>query len=62
METIIKIAEIKAYDVKSLDKIASAIENANADMGTDRNGFFISEVAALTDAILQVIEPKLTNR
>lgn len=38
------------------------IENANADMGTDRNGFFISEVAALTDAILQVIEPKLTNR
>ena len=31
METIIKIAEIKAYDVKSLDKIANAIENANAD-------------------------------
>lgn len=35
---------------------------SNADMGTDRNGFFISEVANLTDAIYEAIKPKMTNR
>ena len=38
------------------------IENANADMGTDRNGFFISEVANLTDAIIEAIKPKMVDR
>ena len=38
------------------------IENANDDMGTDRNGFFISEVSNLTDAIIEAIKPKLTER
>lgn len=38
------------------------IENSNADMGTDRNGFFISEVAALTDAIIEAIKPKIIER
>lgn len=38
------------------------IENANADMGTDRNGFFISEVATLTDAIIEAIKPKIIER
>lgn len=38
------------------------IENAGADMGTDRNGFFISEVSSLTDAILEAIRPKMTEK
>lgn len=38
------------------------IENANANMGTDRNGFFISEVAELTDAIIEAIKPKMVDR
>ena len=38
------------------------IENAGADMGTDRNGFFISEVSNLTDAILEAIRPKMTEK
>lgn len=31
MKTIIKIAEFKAADTKSLDKIISVFENANED-------------------------------
>ena len=31
-------------------------------MGTDRNGFFISEVATLTDAIIEAIKPKMVDR
>ena len=31
METIIKIAELKAVDTKSLDKIVGVLENANED-------------------------------
>ena len=38
------------------------VENIRADIGTDRNGYFISEVSALTDAILESIKPKLTDR
>lgn len=38
------------------------IENANADIATDRNGFFISEVQELANAILETIKPKLTNK
>ena len=38
------------------------IEFANADIGTDRNGFFISEVAQLTDAIIEVIKPKIVEK
>ena len=28
-------------------------ENANADIATDRNGYFLSEVSALVDAIIE---------
>lgn len=35
---------------------------ANADMGTDRNGFFIAEVSNLTDAIIEAIKPKISER
>lgn len=38
------------------------IENAGADMGTDRNGFFIAEVANLTDAIIEAIKPKMVDK
>ncbi len=38
------------------------IENANADVGTDRNGFFISKIAELTDAIIEVIKPKIIEK
>ena len=38
------------------------IENANADIATDRNGFFLSEVSNLVDAIIEAIKPKLTDR
>ena len=38
------------------------IDYSNADMGTDRNGFFISEVANLTDAIVEAIKPKISER
>lgn len=38
------------------------VENAKADIGTDRNGYFISEVGALTDAIMESIKSKLTDR
>ncbi len=38
------------------------IEHVNDDVGTDRNGFFISEVANLTDAIIEVIKPKISER
>lgn len=37
-------------------------ENARADYATDRNGYFISEVSALTDAIIECIKPKLIDR
>lgn len=38
------------------------IENAGADKSTDRNGFFISKVSDLADAILEAIKPKLTEK
>lgn len=38
------------------------IENANADISTDRNGFFLSEVSRLVDAIIDTIKPKLVDR
>ena len=38
------------------------LENANADMSTDRNGYFLSEVSNLVDAIVEAIKPKLTGR
>lgn len=37
-------------------------ENANANIATDRNGFFLSEVSALAEAIVEAIKPKLTDR
>ena len=37
-------------------------ENARADYATDRNGFFISEVSTLTDAIIEAIKPKLIDK
>lgn len=36
--------------------------NINADVGTDRNGFFISEVSVLTDAIIDAIKNKIIDR
>ena len=38
------------------------VENARADIGTDRNGYFISEVSLLADAILESIKPKLSDK
>ncbi len=38
------------------------IQNANANIGTDRNGFFISEISTLTDAIIEAVKPKIINR
>lgn len=38
------------------------IENAKADMGTDRNGFFISEVSMLVDAIVDSVKSKIVDR
>lgn len=35
------------------------IENIKADMGVDRNGFFISEASKLADAIVDAIKAKL---
>ena len=37
-------------------------ENIRANTETDRNGFFLSEVSRLTDAIIESIKPKLTER
>ena len=37
-------------------------ENANANVSTDRNGFFLAEVAKLADAIIEAIKPKLTDK
>ncbi len=44
----------------SVDKFF--IECANADIGTDRNGYFISEVSALTDAIIEIVKPKIVEK
>ena len=38
------------------------IGNANANVATDRNGFFLSEVSALVDAIIEAIKPKLVDK
>lgn len=38
------------------------IENTNANIATNRNGFFLSEVSDLVDAIIEVIKPKLIDR
>lgn len=38
------------------------IENANANIATDRNGYFLYEVSKLTEAIFESIKPKLTDR
>lgn len=38
------------------------LENVNANMATDRNGYFLSEVSVLVDAIIESIKPKLTDR
>lgn len=38
------------------------IENANADIAVDRNGFFISEINSLSDAIIDVIKNKIVER
>lgn len=36
--------------------------NSRADIGTDRNGYFISEVSTLADSILESIKPRLSNK
>lgn len=38
------------------------VENMNADIATDRNGYFISEVNKISDQILEVLKSKLTER
>lgn len=38
------------------------IENKNADIATDRNGFFISEVNKIADEILNTLAGKLSDR
>ncbi len=38
------------------------LENVNADYAQDRNGYFLSEVSKLVDAIVDSIKPKLTDR
>ena len=38
------------------------LENAKADYAQDRNGYFLSEVSKLVDAIVDSIKPKLTDR
>lgn len=38
------------------------LENAKADYAQDRNGYFLSEVSKLADAIVDSIKPKLTDR
>lgn len=44
---------------KSLDFF---YKNMNADIATDRNGFFISEVNKVTDQILEALKSKLVER
>ncbi len=36
--------------------------NINADIATDRNGFFLGEVSKCADAIIEAIKPKLIER
>lgn len=38
------------------------VENMNADIATDRNGYFISEVNKISDQILENLKSKLTER
>lgn len=38
------------------------VKNVNADIATDRNGYFLSEVSTLVDAIIESIKPKLIDR
>ncbi len=46
-------------DGKSLEFF---IENMNADVATDRNGYFIHEVANVTDKIISVLGNKLSDK
>jgi len=38
------------------------INNANINIATERDGYFVSEVSTLTDAIIDVIKPKLVDK
>ena len=46
-------------DGKSLDFF---IENMNADIATDRNGYFISEVAKVSDKVISLLGDKLSDK
>lgn len=46
-------------DGKSLEFF---IENINADIATDRNGYFINEVAHITERLIQVLGSKLSDK
>lgn len=46
-------------DGKSLEFF---VENMNADVATDRNGYFISEVANVSDKIIALLGSKLNDR
>ena len=46
-------------DGKSLEFFA---ENVNADVATDRNGYFINEVAKVSDKIISVLGSKLNDK
>ena len=38
------------------------IENMNADIATDRNGYFIHEVANVTDKVISLLGNKLSEK
>ena len=38
------------------------VKNINADIATDRNGYFLAEVSTLVEAIIESIKPKLTDK
>lgn len=46
-------------DGKSLDFF---IENMNADIATDRNGYFIHEVANVSDRVISILGDKLSDK
>lgn len=46
-------------DGKSLEFF---IENMNADVATDRNGYFIHEVSKISDKVISILKSKLTDK
>ena len=38
------------------------VENMNADIATERNGYFISEVANISDRIIELLGNKLNDK